>query len=590
MLPRRLRHGEEATLVEHLDELRSRLIISLIALVVWPLVAFVFHHRILHWLIEPLPPTACGTGDARRRRAVHRRRSRSASGSASLLALPDRPLAAVELPRTRGRRARPALDRWSLVVFATVLGSCRHRLCLLRRPAAGVSLPDQLRLVVLQHPDPSQGLLPLRPAACWSACAIVFELPDLRAGARPARHRHLGKLRRTWRMGYFIDGRLAVLLPGVDPVTTTLEVIPLFILYEARSGCPSSSTPLASALPISPRAVVERVPEDRAARPSRGHRAPADAARDRDAQRRRAPRRDRGGLRELYRFRDFDHFIEVWILTTNALRTTSDFRQVVVDYAERPRARCRLRGGDLLADRAQWRGVDWDEIFTGYCDGAQEARELHGVEMRLTPDITRSFPLDDAEQLVALRGEVPRPRHRRRRARRRGGPVPAGAVRAGLPLARERGSARSRTRARWPDRRRCAARSTRSAPTGSGTASARRGSRPAARARRPRHRARRLPDLEPAHRRRRLARGAPAPASSSRPASPARSRPTTRRCSTPTSRRQRGRRLARARPGGLLRGRARGRALRRRDQRAPARDRRNVRLGRRHQKGKSTAG
>ena len=38
-------------------------------------------------------------------------------------------------------------------------------------------------------------------------------------------------------------------------------------------------------------------------------------------------------LESLYRFRDFAHFIEVWILTTNALRTAEDFRQVVTDYA-----------------------------------------------------------------------------------------------------------------------------------------------------------------------------------------------------------------------------------------------------------------
>jgi len=44
------------------------------------------------------------------------------------------------------------------------------------------------------------------------------------------------------------------------------------------------------------------------------------------------------------------------------------------------------------------RGVGWDEIFSGYCDGAQEAREAHGVEVRLTPDIIRGFPLEDAEE------------------------------------------------------------------------------------------------------------------------------------------------------------------------------------------------
>lgn len=39
------------------------------------------------------------------------------------------------------------------------------------------------------------------------------------------------------------------------------------------------------------------------------------------------------GLAGLYRFRDFAHFLEVWLLTTGALRTERDFRQVVVDYA-----------------------------------------------------------------------------------------------------------------------------------------------------------------------------------------------------------------------------------------------------------------
>jgi aminodeoxyfutalosine deaminase len=106
-------------------------------------------------------------------------------------------------------------------------------------------------------------------------------------------------------------------------------------------------------------------------------------------------------LAELYDFRDFAHFIEVWILTTNALRTEEDFRQVVVDYA----AEAASHGAVYLeaifspGERVK-RGVGWDAIFSGYCDGAQEARELHGVEVRLTPDIVRGFPLEDAEQVV----------------------------------------------------------------------------------------------------------------------------------------------------------------------------------------------
>ena len=44
--PRRLDHGEEATLVEHLEELRQRLFVCIGAVVVGFIVAFVFHDRV----------------------------------------------------------------------------------------------------------------------------------------------------------------------------------------------------------------------------------------------------------------------------------------------------------------------------------------------------------------------------------------------------------------------------------------------------------------------------------------------------------------------------------------------------------------
>jgi aminodeoxyfutalosine deaminase len=107
------------------------------------------------------------------------------------------------------------------------------------------------------------------------------------------------------------------------------------------------------------------------------------------------------GLAELYDFRDFAHFIEVWVLTTNALQRLDDFRQVVLDYAGEAVSHGALYVEAIFspAERVR-RGVGWDEIFSGYCDGAAEARERYGLELRLTPDIVRGFPLEDAEQTV----------------------------------------------------------------------------------------------------------------------------------------------------------------------------------------------
>lgn len=107
------------------------------------------------------------------------------------------------------------------------------------------------------------------------------------------------------------------------------------------------------------------------------------------------------GLADLYRFTDFAHFIEVWILTTNALRTAEDFRQIVVDYAaEAASFGCVYMEAIFSpAERVQ-RGVPWDVLMEGYCDGAQAAKEQHGVEVRLTPDIYRGCPEDLAIELV----------------------------------------------------------------------------------------------------------------------------------------------------------------------------------------------
>jgi aminodeoxyfutalosine deaminase len=112
------------------------------------------------------------------------------------------------------------------------------------------------------------------------------------------------------------------------------------------------------------------------------------------------------GLAALYEFRDFEHFIEIWVLTTNALRRRDDFRRIVVDYAAEASAHgaVYIEGIFSPAERVR-RGVAWEDIYAGYCDGAEEARELHGVEVRLTPDIVRGFPLEECEPVVRYAAE-----------------------------------------------------------------------------------------------------------------------------------------------------------------------------------------
>src|SRR5436309_6470924 len=104
------------------------------------------------------------------------------------------------------------------------------------------------------------------------------------------------------------------------------------------------------------------------------------------------------GIRELYRFTDFTHFIKTWLLVTAALRTADDFRQVVTDYAREAAGHGAVYiEGIFSPAESVRRGVSWDEIFAGYCDVAQQAREAHGVEIRLTPDIPRRLTLAEAQ-------------------------------------------------------------------------------------------------------------------------------------------------------------------------------------------------
>ena len=100
-------------------------------------------------------------------------------------------------------------------------------------------------------------------------------------------------------------------------------------------------------------------------------------------------------------FRDFREFIELFELRMRALRTYDDFRRVVVEYAAEAASHGAVYS-EAIFSPGLWRGLDQDEVFGGYCDGVQHARELHGVDVRLTPDLPAAYSPEEAEKVATF--------------------------------------------------------------------------------------------------------------------------------------------------------------------------------------------
>jgi sec-independent protein translocase protein TatC len=232
-LPRRLRHGEEATLVEHLGELRARLIIALIALGAGFIVAYVFHGHLLTWLNRPLP-------DNLQKPVTFSPIEPFATSiwvslwAGLLLALP------VVLWQLWSFLA-PAIEEHHqrsmtlLVGFATVLG--------LGGVIFGyyVILPPAMHF--LTNYDSSHYQIMIRARDYYRfvsfvllGVALAFEVPVFVLALVRLRILSAAQLRRTWRIGVFVMTVIGVLLPGVDPVSTILSVLPLVTLYVLAIG------------------------------------------------------------------------------------------------------------------------------------------------------------------------------------------------------------------------------------------------------------------------------------------------------------------------------------------------------------------
>src|SRR5579864_4266599 len=228
-LPRRLGHGEEATLSEHLDELRGRLFVMLGALGAGTIVAFVFHSHLLDWLNRPLPP------GHRHLLAIGVAEPFTVTLSVSMYAgfVLALPVILWQLWAFFAPAFDPSAERkvLGLVACAVALGAAGIAFgywILLPRAVHWLTNYDNKHFVHLIQARSYYSFV----STVLLGIVIVFQLPLVILGLVGIGVLSSRMLRKNRRIGYFIVAVIALALPGPDPVTTFLELLPMWALFE----------------------------------------------------------------------------------------------------------------------------------------------------------------------------------------------------------------------------------------------------------------------------------------------------------------------------------------------------------------------
>jgi sec-independent protein translocase protein TatC len=228
-LPRRLGHGEEATLGEHLEELRQRIFVILGTLAVASIAAFVFHSRILDVLNRPLP-------------AGHRHLL--ATGVAEPFTV------SITVSLYAGIVISSPVILWQIWAFFAPAfeSSSERKMLMLVAFAAGLAaaglafgywilLPRAIHF--LTNYDSRHFIHLIKASTYYSfvvtillGIVVIFQLPLVVLGLVALGVLSSRTLRKNRRLGYLITAAIALALPGPDLVTTFLELLPMWVLFE----------------------------------------------------------------------------------------------------------------------------------------------------------------------------------------------------------------------------------------------------------------------------------------------------------------------------------------------------------------------
>ncbi|MCB0869425.1 MAG: twin-arginine translocase subunit TatC [Solirubrobacterales bacterium] len=222
-------HDEQLSLVDHLDELRSRLIYSLIFLAVAFAVCFWQSDWILDLAANPLPEKYQALVVLAPTEAF----MTTVTVCAYAAIIVSAPFISYQLfayilpafsPRER-RAIMPLLITIPLLFLAGVVF------------AYFIILPAAVNFLLGFNEE--QFAIQLRAREYYSffsmtllAGGVVFQLPIIILALVRLRIMTVEQLRRNRRYAYLIIAVVAAALPGVDPISMLIEMVPLLVLYE----------------------------------------------------------------------------------------------------------------------------------------------------------------------------------------------------------------------------------------------------------------------------------------------------------------------------------------------------------------------
>jgi|SRR6059058_3735963 sec-independent protein translocase protein TatC len=229
-MARRIRpvgHEDRLSLVDHLDELRTRIILSLVAFGVALALCFWQNHLILRIVNDPLngrKPITLGVAEPFTTTFT------LAAYAAILISLPVvlYQLYAFILPAFTPGERRVAMPLLLMVPFLFIGGVVFGYYVVL--PAA---------LKFLLHFNTDQFQVQIRARDYYSfvsmtlvACGLLFQIPVGILGLNRMGIVTPRQLRKNRRYAILVIAVLAMLLPGVDPVSMLIEMVPMIVLYE----------------------------------------------------------------------------------------------------------------------------------------------------------------------------------------------------------------------------------------------------------------------------------------------------------------------------------------------------------------------